>query len=45
MGKGGDIRKESKGKKSSKNVKEKLAQQPAYVAAEVISKKKDKDNW
>lgn len=39
----GEIRKESKGKKSGKNVNEKTAQQPAYVAAEVISRKKDKD--
>lgn len=41
----GEIRKESKGKKSSKDTKQKTAPQPAYVAAEVISKKKDKDNW
>lgn len=41
----GEIRKESKGKKSEKGAKPKTAPQPAYVAAEVISKKKDKDNW
>ena len=41
----GEIKKESKGRKSEKNIKEKPAQQPAYVAAEVISKKKDKDRW
>ena len=41
----GEIKKESKGRKSEKNIKEKPAQQPAYVAAEVISHKKDKDRW
>lgn len=40
----GDIKKESKGKKSAKNVKEKTSPQPAYVAAEVIKKKK-KEDW
>ena len=39
----GEIKKESKGRKSEKNIKEKTAQQPAYVAAEVISSRKDKD--
>ena len=39
----GEIRKESKGRKSEKNTKERTAQQPAYIAAEVISRKKDKD--
>lgn len=39
----GEIRKESKGRKSEKSSKEKMSQQPAYVAAEVISRKKDKD--
>ena len=39
----GEIKKESKGRKSEKNIKEKPAQQPAYVAAEVISRRKDKD--
>ena len=41
----GEIRKESKGKKSSKDTKQKTAPQNAYVAAEVISRKKDKGNW
>ena len=41
----GQIKKESKGRPSSKNVKEKPMAQSAYVAAEVISKKKDKDRW
>ena len=41
----GEIKKESKGRPSSKNVKERPTQQPAYVAPEVIKKKKDKDNW
>ena len=40
----GEIKKESKGKKSSKNIKEKVAPQPAYTAAEVIKKKK-KEDW
>ena len=44
MGKG-EIRKESKGRPSSKNSKEKPQAQPAYIAPEVISRKKDKDNW
>ncbi len=39
----GEIRKESKGRKSEKSSKEKVAQMPAYVAPEVISRKKDKD--
>jgi hypothetical protein len=39
----GEIRKESKGRKSDKSGKEKVAQQPAYIAPEVISRKKDKD--
>ncbi len=39
----GEIRKESKGRKSEKNTKDRPAQQPAYIAAEVISRKKDKD--
>ncbi len=39
----GEIRKESKGRKSEKSSKEKMSQQPAYVAPEVISRKKDKD--
>ncbi len=41
----GEIKKESKGRPSSKNIKEKAQAQPAYVAPEVISKKKDKGNW
>ncbi len=41
----GEIRKESKGKKSSKDTKQKATAQNVYVAAEVISKKKDKENW
>lgn len=40
----GDIRKESKGKKSNKGTQTKAQQQPAYVAAEVIKKKK-KEEW
>lgn len=40
----GEIRKESKGKKSDKNSKSKPVAQPAYIAPEVISRKKDKDN-
>ena len=40
----GDIRKESKGRKSSKDIKQKSVPQNAYVAAEVISRKKDKEN-
>lgn len=43
MARGGDIKKESKGRKSEKNSKDKAAQQPAYIAPEVISRKKDKD--
>ena len=39
----GEIKKESKGRPSSKNVKEKPMQQPAYVQPEIIKKKKDKD--
>ncbi len=39
----GEIKKESKGRKSEKNIKDKPAQQPAYIAPEVISRKKDKD--
>ncbi len=39
----GEIKKESKGRKSEKNVKDRPAQQPAYIAPEVISRKKDKD--
>ena len=33
----GEIKKESKGRKSEKNVKERPAQQPAYVAAAAAS--------
>lgn len=39
----GEIKKESKGRKSEKNIKDRPAPQPAYVAAEVISRKKDKE--
>ena len=39
----GEIRKESKGRKSEKSSKEKMSQQPAYIAPDVISRKKDKE--
>lgn len=40
----GEIKKESKGRPSSKNTKEKPIQQPAYIAPEMVKKKK-KEDW
>ena len=40
----GEIRKESKGRKSEKDSKTKAAPQQSYIAAEVIKKKK-KEDW
>ncbi len=45
MARGGDIRKESKGKKSSKDAKQQPQQQYAYTPAQVLYKKKDKEEW
>ncbi len=39
----GEIKKESKGRPSSKNTKERTIKEPSYIAPEVIKKKKDKD--